>query len=184
MILFQILTHLIYILNANSLTDEQKTNTANLLSRIRQMSPRNANGDTLLHLVVSKTNTMKSSMAGVEETYSSVFPDLNVCKLLLEAGFYVDLVNFSLETPLHIVSSHQNYNGDIVNLLLSYGAHIDQKDLTGNQPCKRLAAISKCQMNPLKYLSLKCMAASKIKAYNLPFVGTVPIHLEDFINLH
>lgn len=148
------------------------------------MSPRNANGDTLLHLVVSKTNTMKSSMAGVEETYSSVFPDLNVCKLLLEAGFYVDLVNFSLETPLHIVSSHQNYNGDIVNLLLSYGAHIDQKDLTGNQPCKRLAAISKCQMNPLKYLSLKCMAASKIKAYNLPFVGTVPIHLEDFINLH
>lgn len=178
------MTHLIYILNTNSITAEQKSSTLSLLSRIKQLAPRNANGDTLLHLVVSKANTMKSSMAGVEETYSSVFPDLHVCKLLLEAGFYVDLVNYSLETPLHIVSSHQNFNSEIVNLLLSYGAHIDQRDLTGNLPCKRLAAISKCQMNPLKYLSLKCLAASKIKAYNLPCTGIVPVQLEEFINLH
>lgn len=178
------MTHLIYILNANSITAEQQSSTLSLLSRIRQLNPRNANGDTLLHLVVSKANTMKSSMAGVEETYSSVFPDLNVCKLLLEAGFYVDLVNYSRETALHIVSSHQNFNSDIVHLLLSYEAHIDQRDVTGTLPCKRLAAISKCQINPLKYLTLKCLAASKIKAYNLPFAGVVPTHLDEFINLH
>lgn len=103
---------------------------------------------------------------------------------MLEAGFYVDLVNISRETPLHIVSSHQNFNSDIVHLLLSYGAHIDQRDVTGNLPCKRLAAISKCQMNPLKYLSLKCLAASKIKAYNLHFAGIVPQQLNEFIDLH
>lgn len=168
------------------------------------MDPRNSNGESLLHLVVSKvtmnlfdyltiiiticdskTNTMKSSMAGVEETYSSVFPDYNVCKLLLESGYEVDKTNYSLETPLHIASSPTSFNADIVYLLLSRGAHIDRKDLTGNQPCRRLAAISKCKsINFLKYSSLGCLAATAIKAYNLPFIGSVPIHLEEFINLH
>lgn len=184
MFLFQILTHLIFLLNLNSYSPEQKFSTLSLLAQIRQIDPRNSNGDTLLHLVVSKTNTMKTAMGGMEETYSSVFPDYDVCKLMLKAGFYVDLVNCSQETPLHIVSSHQNFNAEIVYLLLSYGAHIDQKDITGNQPCKRLAAISKCSMNPLRYITLKCLAASKIKAYNLPFHGIVPKHLEEFVNTH
>lgn len=177
---------MIYLLNENSNTFEQKQRTRRLIGqKIKKLSPRSANGDTLLHLVVSKSNTMKSNMNRTDEVNSlSVFPDYKVCKLFLESGFYVDSTNYSLETPLHIVSSYQNYNPFIILTLLNYGAHIDQKDLIGNQPCKRLSAISRSAICPFNYMTLKCLAANKIKAYNLPFVGIVPVALEEFVNLH
>lgn len=176
------MTYLIYILNHHSKTQQEEYETHMLMKRLRAMNPRSSNGDTLLHLVLSKTNTMKSSI--VEQNYSSVFPHPSVCQLLLQAGFSIDAVNHSLETPLHIISSLQNFNEEIVKILLANGAHIDQKDCTGNQPCRRLRAIGKCTINTLDYLSLKCLAATKIRLYNIPFSNKVPADLVDFVNLH
>lgn len=96
----------------------------------------------------------------------------------------MDTTNYSLETPLHIVSLHQNFDNKIVELLLRNGAHIDQKDLTGNQPCRRLAVINRCKINPLRYTTLKCLASIKVKLNNLIYKGVVPIEIENFIDLH
>ena len=127
---------------------------------------------------------MKSSISHVEDVYSSVFPDYKICKLFIGAGFSTSAKNFMLETPLHIVSAHQNFNLDIVKLLLKHGAHIDQRDLTGNLPCRRLEAISHCQINPLNFITLKCLASRKIVKFSIPFSQKVPTHLEEFILMH
>lgn len=123
-------------------------------------------------------------MTGAEDTCSSVFPDYSVCHLLVQAGFYVDATNACLETPLHVVSSYHNFDASIVQLLLENGSHIDQKDLTGNQPCKRLASINDYPFYPMRHLTLKCLASSKIKSFHIPYAGQVPPLLEKFINLH
>ncbi|KPM03211.1 ankyrin repeat domain containing protein 8 [Sarcoptes scabiei] len=181
----KILTHLIYILNMNSSTAEQENSNLKLLNRIRRLDPKNSNGDSLLHLVISKTNIIKSHVNNLVDNYSSVFPDLKTCRLLLKVGYDVDTVNYSLETPLHIATLHQNFNEKIVKLLLLKGAHIDQKDLTGNQPSKRLAAINKSiTINPLRFMTLKCLASNKIRSYNLKYIDLVPKEVEKFINLH
>lgn len=182
--ILKILTYLISILDKNSRTSKQQNQTYMLLDRICQIAPYTSNGDSLLHLVVSKTNVLKSQTNGFEEIYPTVFPCLKMCQLLLKAGFDVNRVNYSGETPLHIATCHQNFNSKIVELLLKEGAHIDQKDLTGNQPCRRLAAINKCNINPLQYLTLQCLASSKIKSYNLDYRGTVPKEIQNFIDLH
>ncbi|KAH9528459.1 ankyrin repeat protein mann-cup [Dermatophagoides farinae] len=182
--ILKILTYLIYILDANSKTKEQENQTFSLLCRINRINPTNSNGDSLLHLVVSKTNILKTNVNGHEETYSSVFPDLHICHLLLKAGYNVDIINSSWETPLHIASLHQNFNEKIVKLLLKKGAHIDQKDITGNQPIKRLSAINKCEINLMRYTTLKCLVACKIQSFNLRYVGIVPKDIESFIDLH
>lgn len=171
-------------MDANSKTKEQENQTFSLLCRINRINPTNSNGDSLLHLVVSKTNILKTNVNGHEETYSSVFPDLHICHLLLKAGYNVDIINSSWETPLHIASLHQNFNEKIVKLLLKKGAHIDQKDITGNQPIKRLSAINKCEINLMRYTTLKCLVACKIQSFNLRYVGIVPKDIESFIDLH
>lgn len=178
------MTHLIYILDKISETTEEENQTFSLLCRIYRINPTNSNCDSLLHLVVSKTNILKANVNGHEETYSSVFPDLRICNLLLRSGYEVDIVNTSWETPLHIASLHQNFNEKIVKLLLKKGAHIDQKDITGNQPIKRLSAINKCDINLMHYTTLKCLVACKIQSFNLQYVGIVPKDIEAFIDLH
>ena len=127
---------------------------------------------------------MKSGIANVEEIYSSVFPDYRICKLFIRAGFSPSARNFMLETPLHIVSCHQNFKLNIVELLLKNGAHIEQKDLTGNLPCKRLSTISNCRINPLNFVTLKCLASRKIVAFSIPYSQQVPADLEEFIKMH
>lgn len=137
-----------------------------------------------MHLVVSKTNIFNSQFTRINDIYSTVFPHYGIAELFLKAGFHVDATNYSLETPLHIVSLHQNFDNKIVQLLLRHGAHIDQKDLTGNQPCRRLVVISRCKINPLRYTTLKCLASIKVRLYNLKYKGLVPIEIENFIDLH
>lgn len=147
------------------------------------MNPRNSYGDTLLHLVVSKTNTMKSNTF-IEDPHTVIFPDSKVCQLLLECDFDVDSTNNNGSTPLHIACTRSNFNLEVVNHLLSYGAHIDRRNVSGNQPHKLLASISESTVNSLKFISLKCLAARKIADHQIPYVGEIPISLEEFIRIH
>ena len=154
-----------------------------LINSVNAMNVRNSFGDSLLHLVVSKTNTMKSNTF-IEDPHTVIFPDSRVCHLLLECDFDVESVNNNGSTPLHIACTRNNFNAEVVNSLLSFGAHIDRRNASGGQPHKLLASISESNVNCLKYISLKCLAARKIAEHQIPYIGQIPISLETFIRIH
>lgn len=179
----QILTHLFYVLNSISSNDAERESTRSLIASILSLDPRNSSGDSLLHLVVSKSNTMKAN-GFLEDSHTIIFPDANVTELLLQSGSQVDLINHSDCTPLHVACTRSNYDDKVVQVLLGYGAHIDRKNSSGNQPQKLLSSISECTLNPLNYISLKCLAARVIVDSKIPFRGQIPVYLEDFIQVH
>lgn len=172
----QVLTHLLYVLNVIKKDAQQTEETRRLLLKIHRINPRNSSGDSLLHLVVSKDNAMKSNTF-IEDPHTLIFPDAGVAQLLIDTGANVDALNDKLSSPLHVASTRQNYNPDVIRLLLERGAHIDRGNLRGDQPHKLLAAIGECTLNPLQFISLKCLAARKIK------VGLLKIVVKRFLNI-
>lgn len=179
----QVLTHLFFVLNVIQKQSHQREETKGLIVSINRINPRNSNGDTLLHLVVSKANTMKSNTF-MEDPHTVIFPDPQVCELLLECDFNVDATNNTGSTPLHVACTRSNFNANVVKNLLIHGAHIDRRNSNGNQPHRLLASISECKINSLEFLSLKCLAARKIAEQQIPFVGQIPMSLEEFIRIH
>ena len=154
-----------------------------LIIDIHRQNPRNSSGDSLLHLVVSKSNTMKSNTF-IEDPHTVIFPDASVADLLLDCGAYVDAINNNQSTPLHVACTRSNYSPEVVSVLLNAGAHVDRRNATGNQPINMLSSISECKINKLQHVTLKCLAARKIVEYSLPYVGHIPMVLEDFIRIH
>lgn len=120
----------------------------------------------------------------MEDPQTVIFPDPGVAELLLEGGADVDAVNYSDCTALHVACTRSNYNGKVVETLLHRGAHIDRRSASGNQPQTLLSSISECTINPLKFVSLKCLSARQIAKSKIPFSGQVPTCLEDFIKIH
>ncbi|XP_054168730.1 protein fem-1 homolog C-like [Oppia nitens] len=181
--ILKVLTHLFYVLNVIPKTMKQTEETKQLINAINLMNARNSCGDTLLHLVVSKANTMKSNTF-IEDPHTVIFPDPRVCQLLLECDFNVDAFNNVGSTALHIACTRNNFNQDVVNHLLIYGTHIDRRNVSGQQPHKMLKSITESTVNPLKYMSLKCLAAHKISELHIPYIGQIPVSLEQFIAIH
>lgn len=56
------ITHLIYIMIESSKTEEQKNLVTELVTNLIRINPRSSTtGDTLLHLCVSRLNTIRSN---------------------------------------------------------------------------------------------------------------------------
>lgn len=171
------------MLNVIPKNSRQIEQTKTMVAEINWMNARNSYGDSLLHLVVSKTNTMKSNTF-IEDPHTLIFPDSRVCLLLLECDFDVDSVNNNGSTPLHIACTRNNFNAEVVNHLLNFGAHIDRRNVTGSQPHRLIASLTDSNINCLKYISLKCLAARKIVDQRIPYIGEIPLSLEQFIRIH
>lgn len=157
----QVLTHLFYVLNTIHKSPAQEEEIRALAAIVDRKNPRTSSGDSLLHLVVSKANTMKTNSI-MEEPHTIIFPDAGVAELLLEAGADVDATNNADCTPLHLACTRSNYQEKVVRTLLSRGAHIDRRSASGNQPQVLLSSISECTINPMQFVSLKCLSARVI----------------------
>lgn len=182
--LLRVLTHLLYVLHAlPKRTAAEEAAVRQLVARALAQRPRSSAGDSLLHLVVSRANTMKPT-AFFEEAHAHVFPDAALATLLLECGADVEAVNEARSTPLHVAALRNNFRPAVVQTLLRHGAHLDRRNANGNQPHRMLAGITECALNPLQHISLQCLAARKIVERRIPFVGEVPSTLEDFIRIH
>ena len=72
----------------------------------------------------------------------------------------------------------------IVETLLENGAHIDARNGDGHRPLDMLKLIPDCKINPLQYLTLRCLAASVIVQNHLPYKREIPTVLEEFIEAH
>ena len=95
-------------------------------------------------------------------------------------------VFFCLFIKLRALINHFSIS-QIVETLLENGAHIDARNSHGLRPLDMLKNIPDCKINPLQYLTLRCLAASAIARNRLPYkreIPEIPTVLEEFIEAH
>lgn len=68
--------------------------------------------------------------------------------------------------------------------MLDSGAHIDQPDLKGDRPVAMIAANPRNVISTMHYTTLKCLAATVIAKYKIPYRSQLPQHLEEVVRLH
>lgn len=178
------ITHLIYIMIESSKTEEQKNLVTELVTNLIRINPRSSTtGDTLLHLCVSRLNTIRSNyFADDNQVY--VFPKQEVIKLLLDCGANVNARNETKSTPLHVASVAYNFRCSLVQMLLDYGAHIDQPNSSRECPSVKIAQNPLNYIHLLNYVTLKCLCATTVIKHNIPYENQIPKTLETFVKLH
>ena len=177
--------NLLYILNKVQETDEDRRKLIRITVRLLKFDPRTTQGDSLLHLVVSTSSNMKQTF---DTNTEKLFPNYELVQLLLNCGANPNMTNKLKNAPLHLACTRPNYNKHIVDLLLDNGAHLDQSNFNGNQPLKQLLSIKESKIEPMKYISLKCLAARKLNqiysSHKEKFRNREASFLEDFVNIH
>lgn len=109
------ITHLIYLMVATaSGSPEQMYAIHSGVFKIVKHDIRTSNQDTLLHMCVSRLNHVKHGyFADQNMTTKSVFPNLEVVKLLLNCNAKVNARNECRSTALFIASIPYNYNYEV-----------------------------------------------------------------------
>lgn len=176
--------NMFYILNKIQDTDQEHKKLIKIAIKFIEFDPRTSQGDSLLHLIVSNHSNFKSEFhANLEK----IFPDHNLAQLFLDCGANPNTTNKLKNAPLHLACTRSNYDKSIVDLLLNNGAHLDQSNFNGNQPLKQLLSIKESKIEPLKYISLKCLAARKLNqiySTHKDFKNCEASFLDDFVNIH
>lgn len=184
-----ILTILTKLLALNgSRYDEQDVKKAHhLVHRLCALDVRLRDGQTLLHLAVNADTP-------VDNFYTNdvcKFPCAATAKLLVKCGADPNAMDNERNTPLHVIVSYKKPISDFITLhsiildLVGAGAHMDTVNSSGKTPYDAVATgVAEIILRTQTILSLKCMAAKVVKAYNLSYSGNVPRSLESFIELH
>ena len=68
----------------------------------------------------------------------------------------------------------------IVELLLDNGAHIDLRNAHGQRPTSMMRNVPECQINPLRYTTLRCLAAAAVTKHGLRYVNAFDFVLNIF----
>ncbi|XP_037945042.1 protein fem-1 homolog A [Teleopsis dalmanni] len=179
------IAHLIYLLNSTARTEEQKKFQFCAVRDLVKLNVRSAcTSDTLLHLCVSRLNVIKSGYLSDENNASIVFPNSEVIKLLLDCGMDVNAKNEAKSTPLHVAAQPYNFNNDIILLLLDNGADLDQPNKSDERPFNLIASNPTNTVHLLNYVTLKCLAATVLSKYKIPYKNEIPKVLEAFVEQH
>jgi len=187
--ILKIITHLLHLVTRiKSQNGEDDLKMMEMRRKIHTvvhlLDIRNSDGDSLLHLSVMKNNMLKSQQNLFDDARFAFFPSVEVTKLLVECGAKINALNVNSDAPLHTASQVGNYRQEIVETLLTNGAHIDSRNGRGQRPLDMLKHIPDCKINPLMYLTLRCLAASVIAQNKLPYKREIPTILEEFIESH
>ncbi|CAH0554463.1 unnamed protein product [Brassicogethes aeneus] len=181
------ITHLIYLMIDTAKTEEQKKTVNNLITDLVRKNIKSVtNEDSIMHLCVSIMNTIRSSYFTDEEPIM-IFPHRGVIKTLLDIGAPINAKNDHGSTPLHVASAPWNYSEWLIKLLLSYGAHIDQPNVSGNTAASEIlknAKNNESDIQILDYIKLSCLCATVITKYQIPYKNQLPKTLEQFVQLH
>ncbi|XP_071445174.1 protein fem-1 homolog A [Hetaerina americana] len=193
-------THLMHLALANAPTPHAKHLVTQAIKVAVASNVRTSQGDSLLHLAVSRMHAMRGGYfaaaaiggpvpfpdeAGVGGS-QGIFPCLDVIQTILECGAPVNARNESYSTPLHVAAEPANFNREVFSLLLEHGAHLDQPNRTGLEPVVMLRSIPEAEsFRLLQYSSLKCLAAKVVVRQCIPYWGgRIPKTLESFVRMH
>lgn len=72
----------------------------------------------------------------------------------------------------------------VVRVLLDYGAHLDQPNRSSERPMNLIINNAGNRIPLMKYITLKCLAASTIVKYKVMYHQQIPSTLERFVELH
>ncbi len=180
--------HLVYILLRIAETEQELSDAYGLVNPILESAPETQSGDSLLHLSVSSSATLRTS-SFVEDDSLSLFPNATVADFILRCGVDVHTRNAINETPLHVACKQENFNDEVVALLLARGAHLDVPDDRRIRP-QDILQTHGCKVNLVPHVSLKCLAAMALVRGGgeggESLVGDQPLppNLHEFIRLH
>ncbi len=186
-LLMLLLLHLIHLLLKMEKSEEQVLALKRQVHQIVRMNAKGLNGKSLLHLAVDK----KSS--NVSEEFYSKFPEKGVVDILVECGSCLNEFDEERNTPLHICAealrglmdeSDVKEMENIINCLLQHGAHADARNIHGKMAGEELSKSTWYKMCLVDHVTLKCLAARKIKECQISYEGEVPVSLAPFIELH
>lgn len=179
------ITHLIYLLIKSMKTKNEKQLVYKNVYELIKSNIRSAcTNDTLLHLCVSRLNVIKSGFFTIENNIKVVFPNAEVVKLLIECGSDINAKNESKSTPLHVAALPYNYETEVIHLLLEGGADLDQPNKSDERPINIIANNPLNHISLINYINLKCLSATIITKYRIPYRNQVPKSLEEFIKQH
>ncbi|KAI5651337.1 ankyrin repeats (3 copies) domain-containing protein [Phthorimaea operculella] len=147
-------------------------------------------GRSALHVACSSEGTRSSARGG--GAWLPAPGDAQPCcgalvALMLRLGAPPLARDADGNTPLHLVCKLNPCPPDVVRELLSHGAHIDTVNYEGETPEEILKQTNQTLssiVNPLKYTTLKCLAARTVKNYRLPYRHVVPQCLHSTIITH
>ncbi|XP_046383766.1 protein fem-1 homolog A [Ischnura elegans] len=193
-------THLMHLALANAPTPHAKYLVTQAIKVAVASNVRTSQGDTLLHLAVSRMHAMRGGYIAAAAVggpvpfpdeaggggSQGIFPCLDVIQTILECGAPVNARNESYSTPLHVAAEPANFNREVFSLLLEHGAHLDQPNRTGLEPVVMLRSIPEAEsFRLLQYTSLKCLAAKVVVRQCIPYWGgRIPRTLESFVRMH
>lgn len=155
----------------------------NCLHRMICINPTGTNGNSVLHLALSRHPNPKLQLEKQKlEKWHYILADI-----LLQNGMNPNARNKDGETPLHIYLRHANNicrpATDIVNLLRHHGAHIDICDEYGVSlfTSAKLVGI---KIDLVRDCSLMCLATHAILRNQIPYDDDLPGFLIDFVKMH
>lgn len=166
------------------LKQEEDLELKKAVYRLVRLNPRGKSGWTPLHLACFRDPSCQTVRFPLCD-----FPMSEMVGLLLDVGASPHDVDNDQNTPLHIAASLRPMPEDLFTTLLNHGSHLDATNVRGETPLQLLQRKSSTicptpTVYPMRYLNLQCLCAQAIVQQNIPFHGTVPQELVDFIQVH
>lgn len=129
------------------------------------------------------THVVNTSM--VDRYPSCILTSPKLTTALLKAGADPTATDNSGNTALHLIAMSYPWRTDLATILLNSGAHLDAINNNGQTYESLLEDKQRFDsLNPLKYTSLKCLAARIINRANEIDIVSVPKHLREFVLKH
>lgn len=116
-----------------------------------------------------------------------ILPPIHTTMLVMYAFLFicrVHVMNINEYCILLLLQMNKQSNKQVVRVLLDYGAHLDQPNRSSERPLNLITNNASNQIPLMKYLSLKCMAASSIIKHKVMYRQQIPSALEAFVELH
>lgn len=139
-----------------------------------RINPRNSNGSTLLHLCIASSTSESDTYRALSALKSS--PVIELIEELIDNGLDIELTNDDGLSALQIIcliSMRGTDKRHIVKLLIDRGAHVDRRTPSPEQADLIRQAIRDAGLNPVRYISLSCLAARKLAESKIHFDARV-----------
>ena len=167
--------------------DDELEELHRVVYRFIQQKPCLKNGYTPLHMSCDSATIVDDFHVNDVVT----FPNAHLCKILVACGAEVNAKDRRKNTPLHIIVKYANPINDFETLhqsmmcLIKNNAHLDVCNLDGKTPIDvATTGVAEVIIRTQRKLNLKCLASRAVKRHKIPYKGTLPVFLEDFVELH
>ncbi|GAB0097965.1 Protein fem-1 homolog CG6966 [Sergentomyia squamirostris] len=136
-------------------------------------------GRTALHLACYREAALVGRYPACQ------FPSPLLARALLQVGADPNAKDEGGNTPLHFAALARPCPASLAQTLVDHGAHLDAKNSDGETFESLLQGQQLRELvNPVKYTSLKCLAARTIQKHRIPYRNEVPRALYEFIESH